>query len=135
MISNPCKWWITSNKEKDFTYEGGSTLYHFSPCDNELSEYMDTNVIFLANDESHALDVLIRMFKFRIQQGTKYILASENKASHHTHEELRERAERSMSKTFKYLQAAENGKIKITKAPANQFYKVGWADNDQILNS
>lgn len=114
MISNPCTWFINGNETESFTYEGGTKLYHFSPYDNGLSSTMECNIIFLANDEKHALDVLKRMLEFRIARLTKESGGNPGDAN-------------------EYLKALKDGRVKIYEAPSNQFYKVGWAENDTIL--
>jgi len=117
MISNPCTWFINGGETESFTYEGGTKLYHFSPYDNGLSSIMECNIIFLANDEKHALDVLKRMLKFRLTINEKY------KSSNSRNSEC----------ANEYLKAIEGGRAKVSLAPVNQFYQVGWAENDTIL--
>jgi len=135
MINNPCRWWLSNSRIESFTYEGGRFLYHFSPHDNGLSTSMDTNVVFFANNDNHALDVLRRMLEFRlsvIKERLKYDKSKTYKDA--VDEMLIERHEYCESRTFKYLQAVVEGKVKLTLAPGNQFFKVGWADNDTILD-
>ncbi len=131
MISNPCTFFINGDNRKKFTYEGGSTLFHFSPYDNGISATLDNNVIFFANDEAHAFDVLIRAFKFAIECKAKYIADKIDKKNVHW-EEFLEQAEHESEKFSLYVKLLEEGKIKVTKAPTNQFYIVGWAANDTI---
>jgi len=116
MISNPCNWFINGDETESFTYEGGTKLYHFSPYDNGLSSSMECNIIFLANDEKHALDVLKRMLKFRLAIDEKYKSSCGNPGD-----------------ANEYLKAIEAGLAKVSLAPVNQFYRVGWAENDTIL--
>jgi hypothetical protein len=118
-ISNPCTWFINGHDEESFTYEGGSILYHFSPNDNGLSGTMENNVIFFANDEDHARDILRRMLEFRMQCEKKYQADEKHLSSGRSY--LAEG----------YLKDIDN--IKFTLAPINQFYVVGWACNDTIL--
>lgn len=123
MISNPCSWFINGSTGESFVYEGGTTLFHFCPNDNGLEKHMVANLIFFANDEKHALNVLERMFKFRIECAKKY---SEYAIKNQTYN-LYSNA----IKMYKeWLAALENGKVKVTKAPLNQFYKVGWSSGD-----
>jgi len=128
MISNPCNWFITGNETNEFTYEGGNTLYHFSARDNNFSSYHDVNVVFFANNEIHALDVLRRMFKFAFEKHMAYKLHEIN-----GHPELYSRNEVRLKEISKYLNDMNSDDIKITLAPKNQLYKVGWAYNDTIL--
>lgn len=131
MISNPCSWFINGNQEKKFTYEGGKTLFHFSPYDNNLSKYMGCNVVFFANDSAHALDVLKRMFKFRIQCAEEYVTSN---ISHVHKEEFITKVKRVAGETQEYLEAIESGKATVTEAPMTQFFTVGWACNSTILD-
>ena len=131
MISNPCSWFINGNEMEKFTYEGGKLLFHFSPYDNGLRNDFSCNVIFFANDPEHARDVLKRMLQFRINVAKKYIDGL-NLSRHHA-EEFHTRVKVAVSECKKYLKALDEGKIKLSLAPVNQFYRVGWGDNDTIL--
>lgn len=134
MISNPCRWFINGSETKSFTYEGGSKLFHFSPYDNGLKDSMGCNVVFFADNHGHALDVLKRMFKFRLECAAKYIAHNKDeKYSSHTAEFI-EDAKKDRKETAKYLTAIEQNKIKLAIAPQTQFYKIGWASNDTILD-
>ena len=132
MISNPCQWFINGSNRKEFTYEGGTTLYHFSPNDNNLSRTMECNVVFFANDEKHALDVLKRMMTFRIKCANEYIEANKDSGSYHSQDFIR-RTNDYNSETSALIRAIEDGKVQLSIAPVNQFYKAGWACNDNIL--
>lgn len=116
MISNPVKFGYCES-EKQFTYEGGKQLFHFSPHDNNLSTTMENNLIFFADDETHALKVLEKMFKFTI----KHAVEEKGVFSKGTSERFSE-----------YLTALRAGKLKVKPAPMNQFYEVGWASNDTV---
>lgn len=129
MISNPIKIFVTGNDKKDFTYEGGSTLYHFCPRDNDLAKHMECNLVFLADSEAHALDVLGRMFQFVIDCYVEYAKNSEGSYDKHN---FVGRANKGVVKWLEWLTALEAGKVKVTLAPTNQFYSVGWADNDTV---
>ncbi len=72
MISNPCNWFINGNETDAFTYEGGDKLYHFSSVDSKISSYFSVNVVFFANSEEHALDVITRMFKLALDTHVRY---------------------------------------------------------------
>lgn len=118
MISNPARFFINGNNDRQFTYEGGSTLFHWSPNLSGLSSSMESNVIFFANDEDHARDVLRRLFEFWIEHNELYVKSI-----------LPERDRYS----------SRNGEIRvlrdylnIERAPTNQFYQVGWACNDNL---
>lgn len=128
MISNPCTWFINGNEEKNFTYEGGKHLYHFSDNDNKLNVAHSVNVVFFADNKKHGLDVIKRMLKFRIKCSKQYIKAETKNDMHGfvcaEEEKIKECKE--------WIGLIEKGKVKIEKAPTNIFYKVGWADNDTI---
>lgn len=132
MISNPAKFFVTGSKEKWFTYEGGDKLFHFSPNDNNLSTYMDCNIILFANDEKHGLSILHDMFQFAIDCKREYIKYKTGNKVSYSDEELIEYAEHDVKDFIKYRDAIKAGKVKLTLAPKNQIYKVGWADNDDI---
>lgn len=130
MISNPCCWYINGNETRQFTYEGGDKLYHFSSVDSGINSHYTVNVVFFAISEEHALFVLIRMLKFALDIRTRY---GERKYLEHTHEELLSRNDQRIKAIQEVLEYLNAGKGKITLAPTNQFFKVGWAYNDTIL--
>ena len=72
MISNPVTFFINDEETRSFTYEGGSRLFHWSPYESGLSESMESNVVFFANGEDHARDVLRRMFGFWVERNDLY---------------------------------------------------------------
>lgn len=110
MITNPAKVY-KGNVEQLFTYEGGSTLYHFCPYDHGLSSTFEFNIIFLANDDSHARSVLDRLLVFYLANcGPRRIRMFQD-----------------------WLRATRSGEVSPTLAPTNQVYEVGWADNDTLL--
>lgn len=131
MISNPCTFFVSGNAQEKFTYEGGTTLFHFSPNDNSISSTMENNLVFFANNEDHALEVLKRMFQFAILCKAKYLKYLADKKPVHW-EEFYERAKKEEPRFSSYIKLIEEGKIKLTKAPSNQFFIVGWASNYTI---
>jgi hypothetical protein len=119
---------------EEFTYEGGSSLFHFSPRANGLSSYMDCNVAFFADDETHALDILRRMFQFVVDCNIAYN-GRYNEADRETYTNLASRLRENdaiISKFNEWIKALDAGTVKVELAPINQFFKVGWADNDTI---
>ncbi len=130
MISNPCKWFISGSNQEEFLYEGGKELWHFSPHDNGLSTTMESNIVFWADSAEHALDVLKRMCEKRIECYKKYETYKNGKQWLDGHEYIEETR---ASWAKEYLDAIKAGKVKLTKAPTNQMYEVGWASNDTIL--
>lgn len=130
MISNPVTLFAgggDSEHLRRFTYKGGKYLYHFSPYDNGLSRSLECNIVFFANDEQHAFKVLERMFRFVVSCHRKQIrYYKKNPADHSV------LTDQSFKRFSGYLKALQEGKITITKAPTNQFYKVGWASNDTL---
>lgn len=122
MISNPCKWFISGNKTAEFTYEGGTTLYHFSVHGLPgFNSYMFLNCVFFANSEKHAADVLERMLIAYIAGAKRYKRQDR---------ELQER----ISGRTEYLEMilVVKDQWEFSIAPTNQFYTVGWASNDTI---
>lgn len=133
-ISNPASVFVTGSDRENFEYEGGSTLYHFSPRDNELSKYLDMNIVFFADSEEHGLNVLRRMLVFHIDCAQKY----------HEHEEKRRQKyggrahdnyfyAQMIDTATEYIFAIDNGNVSLELAPTNQVYKVGWASNDTLM--
>jgi hypothetical protein len=108
---------MISNPFNQFTYKPGKKLYHFDASDTSeigsnipgWESYMGLNVIFFADDEKHAAKIFEDMLNFRLKG----------------------------KKTSNYGDAQvildNKHKWKFTPAPTNQFYHVGWADNDTIL--
>ena len=138
MISNPVRFFAGGGSVEDsleFTYEGGSKLFHFCPADNNLTSHMVCNVIFFANDENHARDVLIRMFEFAIdcirKQAEYYI--SMTKYPETMREFVVIEEDKKYHEFKSYLDAIKDGRARPVPAPTNQFYKVGWAFNDTII--
>lgn len=131
MISNPVTQYAGVGNRREFTYEGGTKLFHFSPHDNKLSETLENNVVFFANDEEHALDVLERMFTFMMECALGEEESYTNKRVAHA-KEFQTSAGRRYVKFEGYLKALKKGKLKVSEAPTNQFYKVGWASNDTL---
>lgn len=135
MISNPCAWFSGGGSSDDqvrFTYEGGAYLYHFSPHDNGWSGTMENNLLFLADDEEHARDVFKRMCRFSmgaLRRQSNYYSGSNLTKMPHT-EEFHIRIRSTYSKFEFYLAHADEAKF--VRAPTNQFYLVGWADNDTL---
>lgn len=122
MLNNPVTFFITGNEQKSFTYEGGDTLWHFSPRQSGLSKMMEMNIIFFANDAKHALGVIERIIKFAIgclntdYDGMNNLTARQRKLE-----------------TAHYQTLLDNkNKWIVTLAPLNQVFKVSWASNDNI---
>lgn len=122
MISNPATFFVNSNDDQSFTYEGGSKLFQWSPYDSGLSSTMESNVIFFANDEDHARDVLRRMFEFWIDCNERYVGDKAHKNDRHG---LAKNAQDEIKVLRRYLASTES--MVINEAPTNQFYKAGWS--------
>lgn len=140
MVSNPCTWFATGggfDDLKSFTYEGGSTLFHFSTkmLESELfKNWIPVNVVFFANDEKHAVEVLIRMFEFLLDCKAQYLSYIDGKGKNTAHADYyKERAEKESSTVMVILGELRSGAVLPEKAPTNQFYKVGFASNDTML--
>ncbi len=121
-LNNPAKFFVTGNDEESFTYEGGDTLWHFSPNQSGLSRTMEMNIIFFANEPKHALDVVRRMLEFAVR--------CENMKWDNIHKDLEDRRGYKVKK-FQYLLDNQDKWI-VTLAPLNQVFKTGWASNDTI---
>lgn len=96
--------------DRYFQYEGGSVLFHFDATECGLTEprHHPTNVVFFANDEAHALDVLKRFFKWFLN------------------DDLAEYGYRP-SLIKHYLENFD--KVKVEAVPNNIFMNVDWAGN------
>lgn len=129
-ISNPVQIFINGSEREYFTYEGGSTLYHFSPNDCYLSTGMDFNIMFPANSEEHALDVLKRLFDFLVEKQSQYLRYRTSRNM--TDAELDDYADYDLKRFKKYQQGLKDGKVKVSLAPTNQVFVVGWASHDNV---
>lgn len=126
-VGNPARFFISGSDEREFIYEGGSTLFAWSPYDSRLSTSMESNVVFFANDETHARDVLRRLFEFWIECNDLFLKSKHSKDDRHGLSDRRACENRVLRR---YLEMME--KMKITPAPTNQFYQVSWACNDNL---
>lgn len=115
-ISNPASFFVNGHQTEKFEYEGGSTLYHFSPYDSGLSSTLEMNIMFGANGPQHAISVVQRMLEFCLDCIEKYPEGSGNPS----HE-----------RSCLHLLDSKDSWV-IVKAPTNQVYKIGWADNDRV---
>jgi len=132
-ISNPASVFVTGSDIEYFEYEGGSTLYHFSPYNNGLSKYMSMNIVFFADNEEHGLSVLRRMLVFHVDCAEKYH-AYQKKIGETRHGKWYWQKKEGMIKTAsEYIFAIDNNNVLLTLAPTNQVYKVGWASNDILM--
>ena len=128
MISNPARFFINGSEDRQFTHEGGAKLFHWSPYESDLSNSMESNVVFFADSMDHARDVLRRMFEFWIECDELYLASKKNERyDHHGFMDARRTEITTLRFFLKNL-----SKMSITEAPTNQFYKVGWACNDGL---
>lgn len=129
-ISNPCKWFISGNDQIEFKHGGGSTPYHFCSVDSGFTTHYAINVLFFADNPAHAKVVLLAMLAKNVEAADKYIkrlLPAKDRRV----KEFRQRYEYRAKLALEIINAPE--KIIITEAPRDQFYTIGWADNDTIL--
>lgn len=127
MISNPARFFVNGSDEREFTYEGGTKLFHWSPYESGLSKSMESNVIFFANDVDHARNVLSRLFKFWLECNEEYVRSKDTKNDYHGLAASRQTESETLCYFIENLE-----KMTISEAPTNQFYKVGWACNDDL---
>lgn len=130
MINNPCSWFINGSETCEYTYEGGRQSYHFSPYDSGLSASMEWNLIFRANSKKHAKIVLKNMMKFGLLCMEKYMANEKAYQITYGYKYSGVNKEPRIKKIKKYLASIDQWVI--TKAPSNQFFIVGWAQNDTI---
>ena len=138
MISNPCKWFISGNRQVEFKYEGGKYLYHFCSAGKRTKvdtgwtgTYVSINVVFFADSVEHARDVFKRMLELRLTAGEKYIKSLMGRITEDYAEEFKERVDKECESIREWLTKIDEAIF--TLAPTDQMYKVGWADNDDIL--
>lgn len=128
MISNPVTVTV-GTFVRSFQYEGGLYPFHFSAKANGLSNRMDHNLLFFANNEAHALEVLERMFEFMAH----CMIVKYDKAVTDHHPQIDAGSyERKALKYLDWLKELHAGKVFVERASNQQFYKVGWADNDTL---
>lgn len=131
MLSNPVNPFINGNDTKPFTYNHQTDIpraYHFSSKDNGLSDHRHCEVIFFAHCIEDAKDILKRMFQHQIDCSNQYLSVA-NPTNRH-YDFYKDQNENNVSKWQRYLDALDD--IELIEVPTNQFYKVGWADNDTI---
>ncbi len=159
MITNPCVWFCGGGNyadQKSFTYKNvdpidvtnGATkeeleeqilkeakcpnyLWHFSPKLNGLTDTMECNIVWFANTVTDAIRVLKEMFEFRIECAKVQNKYYTGKTPTHW-ESFSGREKSAMKFYYAALKLIEEQNIVITLAPVNQFYEVGWADNDTL---
>lgn len=117
-ISNPFYQYGSSNS-KPFVYEFKKEAIPFHIYLGRES-YVDMNLLCFAVDESHAKSILIEAVKRSVKEGV------------HNQE--------SAERILYFLQTGENPadsnrkyRLIIEPAPVNQFYRIGWASNDNIF--
>ena len=101
-----------NDENRYFEYEGGSILFHFDPTECGLTEprFHPTNVVFFANDEAHALDILKRFLEWFVSKGI-----GEDHCGYRP------------SLIKHYLENFD--KVKVEAVPNNIFMNVDWAGN------
>jgi hypothetical protein len=125
-IVNPARFFVNGHDEVEFTYEGGRNLYFFSPCDNGLTDSTERELIFFADSEGHALDVLRRLFKFALRANARFERYIKRTDGRDGTASLREASIRDFTS---YLRALKAGQIKVSRAPRTQVYAY---DNSDI---
>ena len=112
MIQNVAQRNTSVEENRYFQYEGGSVLFHFdaNSCGLTDPNYHATTVVFFANDEAHALDVLKRFFKWFLNNEL-----GEDRCGYRP------------SFIKKYLENFD--KVKVEPLPNNIFMNVDWAGN------
>lgn len=129
MISNPARI-IIGNTEHEYRFsDPGSIAYHFSPNDNGLSPTMEWNIILFADDETHALQMLSKLFEW---MDTIYCKKAEDYAKAEAYRRYPGNLASEWKRLKKLKQALSDGQIRMTLAPTDQVYKVGWASNDVL---
>jgi len=117
MLSNPCSWFkgggSSKNEQHYIIHDRGDKLFHFCPYNCGLTDSYNVNIIFFAYDKKHAASIIEKMLQFRLTCNDN--LSGED------------------GKKLAQFLLDNKDKWKITPAPMNQFYSVGWAANDSIL--
>ena len=114
-IANNANIWINGSDQLYFTYEGGTTLYHFCPSNCGIfTGIVVCNIIFFADNEEHALDVIKRMLTFMQSQ---------------TYDGYRsDYVKKRIQEIFDQWD-----KVTVSLAPTNQVFQVSWAGNDDLI--
>ena len=118
-MDNCARFFINGSADREFTYEGGRCLFFFSPCDNGLTTSTEREIIFFANSETHALEVLRRLFKFALRCHATYERYARKQGGHEGTQSLRDSA---VADFKAYLKALNAGQIKVARAPRTQVY-------------
>ena len=118
MISNPIQGGYFCPAEKRMMYLKykynpifSKKAYNFQPADCGLSSSREANLLFFAMTETHALKRLKLMFEWYLENN----LSRENRRKQVQH----------------WLDNFD--KIHVVEVPLNQFFLVGWAENDTLL--
>lgn len=136
MISNPAKFFAgggSFSDMKEFIYDPGPNpiLWHFSPKDNGLSQVRDNNMVFFASTKNLAFKILGELFDFALSCAKKQHNYYHKGQPVHW-EDGEGRMAGMIQKFTAYKKALDAGNIKLERAPVDQFYIVGWADNDTL---
>lgn len=123
-IANPVNEFIDGNNQRAYTFKAGAKAYHFSPNASGLSQVMDCNILFFADDEDHAREILKGMFEHIIDCLEKLEASERGKNSYRGESGTKGVA-------AKYLAGIDQWVI--TEASLDQIFKVSWADNDRVL--
>lgn len=133
MISNPIQGTIY---DKDgcpqyvkFTYSKAfaKKAFNFQPADCGLSSSREANLLFFALNEKHALKRLKKMLEWYLENNP-----DDPRLEFKPHELVTQGRTRLKRKYAKHW--LDNwDKVKVVEVSLDQFFKVGWADNDTML--
>lgn len=130
MISNPiqgtiynddgCPEYVKHTHQKVFSKKA----FNFQPADCGLSKTREANLLFFALSEEHALERLKRMLEWYIKNNQP-----PKTVDHHNQHSEHLRGLK-VAKVQYWL--ANWDKVIVVEVPLDQFFKVGWANNDTI---
>lgn len=132
MISNPVQGTIYnedgSHEYVQHKYQKvfSKKAFNFQPKDCGLSDTREANLLFFALNQTHALGRLKRMLEWYLannQNDPRGVSGS----NEHTEYWKQQR----QSKVKHWLENWD--KVKVVEVPLDQFFIIGWADNDTIL--
>ncbi len=132
MICNPACVFVSGNEQALFTYEGGTTLYNWCPKDYDLSDCFEFNILFTANDDVHAIQVIRRLLEWYITTLRQY-KASRDPYNYDSKASKFEKDRKADTITY-WLQALNLGKAAPVVVENNQVFRVGWASNDTFTH-
>jgi len=116
-VANPCRAWVTGNKERAYTFTAGKYPYH---CRLPEKGCIRFNVLIMADNVNHVYSILEEYIAFRRQCEAEY-QKTQNRPSH-MHGARLDELEKQVKATT----------MDISRINMDQMFKIGWASNDRL---